>query len=213
MGYYKDGVPEQKAYDLHGLLWPTEKLAPVVVCLDEVISYRKVIGDPLVATSEDHVEETPKAGKTRRQKKDSSRKAKAMISVEQMADASMVNLRDNSHRDKGWWAIDTANPNAWGRLRKILESSAADAIALQETRAPEDGTKDHENVARNAGWNLAISACGHGQAGGESSGVAVGCRKHIGLAESCEESKLPEELKARFSVKHLGAICRGGIHL
>ena len=112
-GYYKDGVPEQRAYDLHGLLWPTEQLAPVVVCLDEVISgHRNVIGDPLLATSEDHVEDTPKAGKTRRQKKDSSRKAKAMTSVEQMADASTVNLRDISHRDKGWWAIDTANPNA-----------------------------------------------------------------------------------------------------
>ena len=40
--------------------------------------------------------------------------AKAKASVEQMADASMVKLNDASHRDKGWWAIDTANPNAWG---------------------------------------------------------------------------------------------------
>ena len=73
-GYYKDGVPEQQAKDLHELLWPTERLAPVVVCLDEVVSHRKVIGDPLVATSEDHVEEAPKEGKKRKQKKNSFRK-------------------------------------------------------------------------------------------------------------------------------------------
>ena len=93
---------------------------------------------------------------------------------------------------------------------EILNSSSTDCIALQETRVPADGTKDHENSARNAGWNLAISACGYGQGGGESSGVAVGCRKHIGLSESCEDDMLPEELKARFSVKRVGAICNWG---
>ena len=46
-----------------------------------------------------------------------------------------------------------------------------------------------------------------------SSGVAVGRRKHIGLSESCEDDTLPKELKARFSVKHVGAICKGGFHL
>ena len=54
----------------------------------------------------------------RKQKKDVSRKAKALTSVEQMTDASTVNLGDTSHRDKGWWAVDTANPNAWGGLRR-----------------------------------------------------------------------------------------------
>ena len=134
--------------------------------------------------------------------------AKAKASVEQMADASMVKLNDASHRDKGWWAIDTANPNAWGGAAEILNSSAADVIALQETRIPEAGTKDHENVARNSGWNLTISACGYGQAGGESSGVAVGCRKHIGLSESYNEDMLPKELKAIYTVKHVGASAR-----
>ena len=40
----------------------------------------------------------------------------------------------------------------------------------------------------------------------------MGCRKHIGLAESCEDGELPEELKARFTAKHVGAVCRGGFH-
>ena len=39
--------------------------------------------------------------------------AKAKTSVELMVDASTAKLNDTSHRDKGWWAIDTANPNAW----------------------------------------------------------------------------------------------------
>ena len=71
-GYYKDGVPEQRALKLHELLWPTEHLAPVVLCLDEMVSHKKVIGDPLLATSEEHDDEAPKSEKTRRQKKDDS---------------------------------------------------------------------------------------------------------------------------------------------
>lgn len=130
-----------------------------------------------------------------------------------MIEDATVKLNDTSHRDKGWWAIDTANPNAWGGAAEILESSSADAIAFQETRVADVGAKDHENTARNAGWNLAISGCGYGQAGGESSGVAVGCRKHIGLSESCNDDLLQKELKARYTVKHVGAICRGGFHL
>ena len=60
-GYYKDGVAERRTLHLHELLWPTEQLAPVVICLDEVVGHRMVIGDPLLATTEDHVEEeTPK---------------------------------------------------------------------------------------------------------------------------------------------------------
>ena len=121
-----------------------------------------------------------------------------------MADAATVKLNDTTHIDKGWWAVDTANPNAWGGVAEILKSSSADAVALQETRIPEAGTKDHEHVARSAGWNMAISGCCYGQAGGESSGVAVGCRKHIGLSESCDDGMLPKELKARFSAKHVG---------
>ena len=68
----------------------------------------------MAATTEDKAErKAPVVVKTRKQKKEGSRVAKAKTSVEQMADASMVNLNDASHRDKGWWAIDTANPNDW----------------------------------------------------------------------------------------------------
>ena len=59
---------------------------------------------------------------------------------------------------------------------------------------------------------MAMSGCGFGEGGGESSGVAVGCRKHIGLSESCSDDFLPKELKTRYTVKHVRAIGRGGFH-
>ena len=60
---------------------------------------------------------------------------------------------------------------------------------------------------------MAISGCGFGEGGGESSGVAVGCRKHIELIECCSDDLLPKELNTRYTVKHVGAICRGGFHI
>ena len=214
-GYYKDGVSEQRTLQLHKLLWPTRGVEPVVICLDEVVGNRKIIGDPIAATMEgqDDKEDTRKGGKTRKQKKDNSRVAKAKTAVEHVIEANTVMLTDTSHRDKGWWAIDTGNPNAWGGAAELLATSSADAMAIQETRVPEAATKDHEHVARGLGWNMAISGCGTGENGGDSSGVAVGCRKHIGLSESCEDDLLPDELKARFTAKHLGAMCKGGLHL
>ena len=126
----------------------------MVICLDEVVGNRKIIGDPIAATMEDQEEkQVPrKNGKTRKQMKESSRVAKAKSAVELMVDANSVNLTDASHRDKGWWAIDTVNPNAWGGAAEILASSSADAIAVQETRITEAATKDHEHTARSLGW-------------------------------------------------------------
>ena len=88
-----------------------------------------------------------------------------------------------------------------GGAAEILASSSADATAIQETRIVDEATKDHENTARGIGWNMAISGCGFGDGGGESSGVAVGCRKHIGLSESRSDPILPKELNTRITVK------------
>ena len=163
LGYYKDGAPEQTAINLHKLLWPTQGLAPVVICLDEVVSHRKVIGDPINATTEDQVaKKVQRVDKTRKQWKNGSRAAKAREAVELLVEVNTVKLADTSHREKGWWAIDIANPNAWGGAAEILASSSADAIAIQETRVVDEATKDHENIARNAGWNMAVSGCGVG---------------------------------------------------
>lgn len=70
LGYYKDGVPEQTAINLHKLLWPPEHLAPIAICLDDVVGHKKIIGDPLKAAMDDQVErKAPKVVKTRKQNK------------------------------------------------------------------------------------------------------------------------------------------------
>ena len=91
--------------------------------------------------------------------------------------------------------------------------SSADAVLLQETRVPAESTNEVETTARNAGWRTAISGCLLGEGGGKSAGVAVACRSHVGLSESCEEQFLPKEALGRFTVKQMGAVCKGGIHL
>ena len=124
-----------------------------------------------------------------------------------------VEGKDFSHRDYGLWAVDTANPNAWSGATEYLNDSAADFMAIQETRVDGEAVKDAENTARNLGWSASVSPCLQGVGGGKSAGVAVACRKHIGMSTSCEEVDLPKSLQGRFSVKHIGAMCKGGFHL
>ena len=134
---------------------------------------------------------------------------KARNAVEHLLDDATVNLADTSHRDKGWWALDTANPNAWNGTMEILSSSSADALAVQETRIESDATNDAENSARNLGWSMAVNGCGYGDGGEESSGVAVGCRKHIGPSESCSDSILPNSRHGSLRstlVRYAGAV-------
>ena len=120
---------------------------------------------------------------------------------------------DTSHRDVGLWAIDTANPNAWGGAEEYLASSGADFVAFQETKVNGDAKEDKEAVARNIGWSTAIRPCCSGAGGGASAGVAVACRSHIGMMDSCEEDLYPSSLEGRFEIKKVGAICKGGVHL
>ena len=120
---------------------------------------------------------------------------------------------DCRHREYGLWAVETANPNAWSGATEHLNSSAADFMAIQETKVEGDAVDDAENTARNLGWAASISPCLQGAGGGKSAGVAVACRQHIGMSTSCEEEDLPKSLQGRFAVKHIGAMCKGGFHL
>ena len=60
---------------------------------------------------------------------------------------------------------------------------------------------------------MSINTCLYGDGGGRSAGVAVGCRKHIGMDEAFADEELPEELRGRFTVKRVGAVCKGGMLL
>ena len=94
----------------------------------------------------------------------------------------------------------------------MLVSTSADVALVQEARVEAASVADVESSTRNLGWKMSISACNYGSGGGTSAGVAVGCRSHIGLSDSCERHLFPRELMGRFDVEHVGAVCRGGIH-
>jgi len=67
-GYYREGVPEARVIDLHRILWPTADLEPLQLQLNEVISHKMVLGDPIEATTEDEPEDKGRnVKKTRRQ--------------------------------------------------------------------------------------------------------------------------------------------------
>ena len=82
-----------------------------------------------------------------------------------------------------------------GRAEEYLASSGADFVAFQETKVDSDAKEDKEAVARNIGWSTATRPCCSGAGGGASAGVAVACRSHIGMMDSCEEDLYPSSLK------------------
>ena len=83
---------------------------------------------------------------------------------------------------------------------------------VQETKVAADDIPSTEKTVGNFGWKLSIEKCLFGGAGGKSAGAAVGCRAHIGMGESCLREARPDALVGRFQVKHIGAICKGGVH-
>ena len=138
-----------------------------------------------------------------------------MTSCEDIADflaPETVQLNDSSHRGLGLWAIDTINPNAWGGALEYLATTAADIVMVQEARVAAEDIPSTEKTTSNLGWKLSIEKCRYGGSGGKSAGVAVGCKAHIGMGESCTVDARPDVLSGRFQVKHVGAICKGGKH-
>ena len=133
--------------------------------------------------------------------------------VNEFVDKATVNLDDDGHRKMGLWALDTVNPNAWPGAAEVLASSAADFIAVQEAKVELEEKQNKEAAAKGQGWRVSINACAFGDGGGKSAGVAVGCRKHMGMDESFADEELPEELRGRFTVKRIGAVCKGGMHV
>ena len=98
--------------------------------------------------------------------------------------------------------------------RGYMHRTSADAVLIAEAKVPADETALAEQVALGDKWNVALQPCITSTVGGKSSGVAVGVRKHIGLSrptsfEAAEHHQMP----GRFTLRRMGAICRGGVHL
>ena len=172
-------------------------------------------------TTEDQPDESekkePPAKKRRRQRKDAAREVSRsggalQDAVDEFIGKETVKMRDQSHRDYGLWAFDTVNPNAWPGAAEVLATTSADVVLVQEAKIDAASVKDTETTAKNAGWKVSIRECNFGDGGGKSAGVAVACRGCMGMRESCEPHLYPEELRGRFEAKHVGAVCRGGLH-
>ena len=213
LGYYKDGVPEKQPVQLSTLLWPTANVEPVRLELSKMLEVQVTIGNPVKATFEDEVVKQDKK-KSKKDKKESARGSPAGNSpVNQFLKETMVNFGDATHRDEGWWAVDSVNPNAWPGAVEAMSSSAADFLTVQEAKVETGAVADAESAARGKGWRAAIAPCNFAEGGGKSAGVMAACRGHIGMQESFENERLPQELAGRFTAKHMGAICKGGFHL
>ena len=65
----------------------------------------------------------------------------------------------------GSCALDTVNPNAWPGAEEVLASSAADFIAVQETKVDLEEKQNKEAAAKGQGWKVSINACASGDGG------------------------------------------------
>ena len=215
LGYYKEGAN-------HHVVSPAAvipKPVPVTLNLDGLIQHQKQpkqqgdteqLGDPLKATMAEEADKQLKAI-ARKLKKQKARSALGVSSLRCVM-AEQVVTKDISHRAKGLWAIDTASPNAWAGAEEYLSSTGADVATFQETKIVHEATADKEATARNMGWTTSLRPCVTGPGGGNSSGVAVACKKHIGMQHSCDDDMYPASCQGRLLVRKVGAICRGGYH-
>ena len=142
-----------------------------------------IIGNPVQATLADESKSDLKYADRKNKKK----KARPNVKVEgaQARDtmAEQVGTKDVSHRSKGFWAIDSANPNAWPGAEEYLSSTGDYFIGVQETKVDTAALADKETTARNIGWSASLRHCCKGVGGGNSAGVAIACGKHIWYAE------------------------------
>ena len=110
LGYYQDGIPEGDDNSTGDD--PMSRLAPVTLKLEGMLTFEERIGDPLSATMQD--EPSKELKKTsRKAKKEKARASKVRHDVASSL-PDTVTGKDVSHKDEGLWAVDTANPNAWG---------------------------------------------------------------------------------------------------
>ena len=210
-GYYRNGV---QFLSLCEQIPSMKGMQPLTLELDELVQpvVKERAGDLLKATLLDD-----KVRKGRSKVEDKKRRKKRVIAeeslVDDFVDMATVDMGDDRHRKLGLWAFDTVNPNAWTGAEEVLDSSTADFVAFQETKVEADEKLNKEEVAKGKGWKMSINTCLYGEGGGRSAGVAVGCRKHIGMDEAFEDEELPEELRGRFTAKRVGAVCKGGMIL
>ena len=122
-----------------------------------------------------------------------------------------VGKADTTHRDIGLIAVDSYNGNSHSTELSYLQTTAADVVCIQETRALGAARTSFERAAKFSKWNLAAADAVPTAAGSTSAGVAVASRSHLGLADvpgTLDECKV---LAGRFRLAHVGAGFKGGL--
>ena len=84
------------------------------------------------------------------------------------------------HVTQGHWAFDSVNGSCWNTATEYLTLSAADFVAIQETKIPMESITDTEQAARNKGWSTAINPCIVTAAEGKSAGRPYAAGHRLG---------------------------------
>jgi hypothetical protein len=176
--------------------------APVTLKLDDLISK----GRSNVA-KDDEPDTCP-----RRKRTNDGRKGKGEgLELEWPSDDSLT-AGSKFHVTQGHWAFETVNGSCWNTAAEYMTQTAADFVAVQEAKTLKESIADTEQAARNKGWRTSISPCILTEAESSSAGTALCCRTHIVARRSFADECSDDVVQARFQMKHLGAVCKGGIH-
>ena len=176
--------------------------APIQVSLDDLM--------PSVASTATRPDEPDTC--LRRKRTSIGRKSKGeCLEFEWPSDDSM-SAQSTVHVGAGSRAFETINGSCWNTTAEYRTQSAADFAAVQETNILEDSVCDTEQAARNKGWGTVISPCFLSAVDDKSFGTSVCSRTHIGSRNSFADGRIDKAVQARFTMKHFGAVCKGGIH-
>lgn len=110
--------------------------------------------------------------------------------------------------------MDTINANCCHRAAAYIKSTAADFVVTQEARVQGSQARTQaESAMATAKWKTYIGPCITTEAFGTSSGVAVSCRSHIGLADrdATDTLKMSANLRSGLQICHVGAVFKRGI--
>jgi len=146
-GYHREGVRSGAPIQLHRMIWPTAEVAPVRLMLDQLVKCEDCIGDPVKATAEEEPE--PVDGKKQRHKLAKKKYARNKVAARAKSECTgklTVDFKDTSHREEGWWAVDSINANAWEGATEAMMTTAADAVGVQEARVELNAVKDCEST-------------------------------------------------------------------
>lgn len=102
--------------------------------------------------------------------------------------------------------------DAWAGAKEYFAKTQSDLVAVQEPREPEVECKDAEQAARKSGWRTVITPCTVTAVDGKSVGVAISGRTRIVMKHSVCLEAWPKLLNGKFILKHLAAVCKGGLH-